>query len=235
VSDLEGKRILVVDDEIDILRLIESIFSGEGAQVFAASSGEQALQLLATQSPDLVILDIMMPHMDGFETCNLIKQRSTVPIIFLTALSQDDEIVRGLEGGAVDYITKPFSSKVLVARVRAALRQATLADLSETQPLYDDGYLRIDPAAHRVFVQGEAVKLSPLEYGLLMCLFEDAGRVVPYDEILERVWGEVYRDSINYVHVYVRYLRQKLEPDPNAPTYIHTERGAGYRFQVTGS
>ena len=235
MSSLEDKRILIVDDEDDVLHLLKSIFSDEGAEVSAARSGVQALQLLTAHPPDLVILDVMMPDMDGFETCAQIQQRSRVPIIFLTVLNRDEEVVRGLECGAVDYVTKPFSPRVLVARARAALRQAALARLLETQPPYDDGYLRLDLAARRVFVQGEAVNLTPMEYGLLLCLLGEAGCVVPYEEILERVWGEVYRDSINYVHVYVRYLRQKLEPDPDEPTYIHTERGTGYRLQLAAT
>jgi two-component system KDP operon response regulator KdpE len=235
VNDLEGKRILLVDDDVDLLGLMESMFSQAGAKVYAATSGGQALQLLAAHPPELVLLDIMMPGMDGFETCTQIRQRSRVPVIFLTALGKDKEVVRGLEIGAVDYVTKPFSPRVLVARAAAALRQAKLVSLPEIQPVYDDGYLRIDLAARRVSVQDEAVKLTPIEYGLLTCLFQNAGRVVSYDEILDRVWGEVYRDSNNYVHVYIRHLRQKLEPDPDEPTYIHTERGTGYRFQLAAS
>jgi DNA-binding response OmpR family regulator len=232
VNELEGKRILIVDDDVNVLSLLESVLSMTGAEVYAAEGGVQALELFNAHAPDLVLLDIMMPDMNGLETCTRIQQRSRVPIIFLTALSQDNEVVRGLESGAVDYVTKPFSPRILVARAGAALRQAAPARLPESPILYDDGHLRIDLAARRVFVQGQAVKLTPMEYGLLLCLFQNAGCVMPYEEILERVWGEEYQDSVNYVHVYVRYLRQKLEPDPNEPAYILTERGTGYRFRL---
>jgi DNA-binding response OmpR family regulator len=220
-----------VDDDVPLLHLIKAIFSEAGAEVYTAEGGPESLELLAAHSPELVILDVMMPDMDGFETCARIQERSRVPIIFLTALGLDEEIVRGLESGAIDYVTKPFSSRVLLARARAALRQADLVNRADTQPLYDDGYLRIDLVARRVFVQEEAVQLTPLEFGLLVCLYQHAGRVVPYDEILDSVWGEVYRDSVNYVHVYVRYLRQKLEPIPRSPQRIITERGEGYMLR----
>jgi DNA-binding response OmpR family regulator len=172
----------------------------------------------------------MMPGLDGLEVCTRILSRANVPIIFLTALTQEIEVVEGLEHGAVDYVTKPFSPKVLVARVRAALRQAELLSGPETPPAYRDGYLAVDLRAREVRVRGERVKLTLTEYRLLTYLFQNAGQVLTFDEILENVWGPAYQESANYVHIYVHHLRQKLERDPTQPAYLLSEHGVGYRF-----
>jgi two-component system alkaline phosphatase synthesis response regulator PhoP len=173
-----------------------------------------------------------MPVLDGWEACRLIRRLSDVPIIFVTALTQEDAIVRGLDCGAVDYIPKPFSPKVLLARARAALRAADAGSKKRRVALYKDGYLDIDLEARRVLVGGEPVQLTATEYRLLSHLLENAGRVLTYDQILEHVWGWECQDSVGYVHVYVWHLRQKLEQDPRNPNYLLTERGVGYRFEI---
>lgn len=230
MSVLAGRRILVVDDDVQVLHLLESIFSRAGAEVYAAESGAQAVQLVMAHPPDLVVLDIMMADLDGFQTCAQIQQRSKVPIIFLTALTAERDIVRGLEHGAVDYVTKPFSPRVLVARAAAALRQVPPPRPAEALPPFDDGYLHIDPVARQVSVRGEAVALTSTEYELLIYLIKNADRVVSCAEILARVWGEGYQDSTNYVHAYIHRLRQKLEPNPGKPTYLRNVWGRGYGF-----
>jgi two-component system KDP operon response regulator KdpE len=227
---VKGKRILVVDDDHVIRGLVRAIFEREGAEVYEAGSGREALDALNERACDLVILDVMMPGMDGWQTCALLREFSDAPIIFLTVRSTVDDIIHGLDVGAVDYVTKPFFPQVLLARARAALRQAE-APSGEQTVGYDDGYLAVDLDGRRALREGEVVPLTTTEYRLLVCLLEDAGRVLSHRQILETVWGREYGDSVNYVHVYVRHLREKLEPDPSHPRYFLSERGVGYRFQ----
>lgn len=235
VSDIQGKKILIIDDDPSLLRLVEQTLSLAGGRVYTATNGLEGLNQFYVHQPDLVILDIMMPDVDGFEICRLIRQSSNVPIIMLTALGQEKDIVRGFECGADDYVTKPFSSDVLVARVQATLHRAALPAVVEEPVIYDDGYLTIDIEQRRVFVCGEPVKLSVKEYQLLVYLFRHAGRVLTICQILENVWGWEYRDNVDYVHVYVHHLRQKLEENPKRPKYLLTEHGIGYRFEKTSS
>jgi DNA-binding response OmpR family regulator len=233
VSDMQGKRILVIDDNPDVLRLLEYVFSKAGAQVYTATTGRDGLHLfhLRAHQPHLVILDVMMPEMDGWEVCARIRQLSDVPIIFLTALSGEDDVVRGLDDGAVDYVPKPCSSKVLLARARAALRQAELTSESEKLVSFRDDYLMIDLDQRRVLVCGQPVNLSAIEYRLLAYLLQNAGRVLTFRQILDNGWGGRFLDSVNYVHAYVWQLREKLEEDPKHPRYLLTEQGVGYQFQ----
>jgi two-component system KDP operon response regulator KdpE len=162
----------------------------------------------------------MLPKLDGWETCRLLREFTDVPIIFLTVLSGEQEVVRGLDCGAMDYVTKPFSPSVLLAR----------APSSPPQTLFDDGYLTIDIAGHRVLVGGRTVPLTATEYRLLVYLVEHAGQVLTYEQILGHVWGRAYREAVDYVHVYISHLRHKIEWDPGCPAYVLTERGVGYRF-----
>ena len=228
---MQGKTILVIDDDPEMLRLLEHIFSREGAQVCTAAGGQEGLRQFYNYPPHLVVLDVMMPDLDGWQVCARVRQMSDVPIIFLTALNAEAEIIHGLDTGAVDYVTKPFSPHVLVARARAALRQTELAPGTEKTDTYRDDYLAIDLDARRVRVRGEPVKLTKTEYRLLAYLVENAGQVLTPQQILEYVWGREYRDSIDYTHVYMWRLRQKLEEDPQNPRYLLTEHGLGYRFQ----
>jgi DNA-binding response OmpR family regulator len=178
----------------------------------------------------LVVLDIMMPNLDGWETCRQIRLTSDVPVIMLTSLSSDDEIVRGLEAGADDFVSKPFKPDVLLARSRAVLRRAKAAESKELYKLYQDGHLTVDMENRRVLVGERRISLTPTEYRLLVYMIRNAGRVLSFSQILEKVWGEEYQDSPNYVHVYISHLRQKLEKDARNPQYFVSEHGAGYRF-----
>lgn len=232
VSNLQNKIILIIDDDPLILRLLEYSFSRAGAQVHTAANGSDGLRLLRAQPPHLVILDIMMPEMDGWEVCSRIRQISDVPIIFLSALGGEDDIVRGLEDGAVDYIPKPASPKVLLGRARAALRQAELASALDKPLAYRDDYLVIDLGQNLVVVDGKLVNLSHTESRLLAYLLQNAGRILTFQQILDHVWGLTCIDSATYVHVYVVQLRQKIEADPARPRYLLSERGVGYRFRA---
>jgi DNA-binding response OmpR family regulator len=228
--NLQGIKILVVDDHPSLCELLEHVLSKEGAQVSVALTGEEALEKFPAVDPDVVILDIMMPGMSGFEVCTEMLRVTNVPIIMLTALGGEDATVRGLGCGAIDYVTKPFSVRVLVARVQAAVRRRGLPAGPARPPAYDDGYLHIDFQRRQVRVRGEPLKLTPIEQDLLEHLAQHADRVVPLEEILAEVWGTEYGDSRNYVHVYISRLRRKLGAPPEAHAYLRNERGAGYRF-----
>lgn len=227
---MRNKTILIIDDDPQICRIVEAALSPHGTLTHSANSPAEGLRLFYSQQPDLVILDILMPEMNGWEVCRQIRQLSDVPIIFLTALQSEDDIVRGLDLGAVDYVTKPFSLKVLLARVNAVLRQV---DTLSGTPLrwYQDGYLAVDLDHRRVTVDGELVKLSATEYRLLALLLENAGNVLTFEEILTEIWGEEHRNNTDYVRVYVWHLRKKIERNPKNPAYVLTEYGVGYRFE----
>jgi two-component system KDP operon response regulator KdpE len=220
----------VIDDDPEMVELVRLVFTREGAEVYAAAGGRDGICQFGACQPDLVLLDIMMPDLDGWETCRLLRGFTDVPIIFLTALGREQEVVRGLDCGAMDYVTKPFSASVLLARARAALRAGASASGVQKPVLYDDGYLSVDLAARSVRVNGEPAQLTATEYSLLAYLLENRGRVLTYEQILEQVWGWEYRECVDYVHVYAWHLRRKLEPDPHRPVYLLTERGVGYRF-----
>jgi two-component system KDP operon response regulator KdpE len=234
-EDMEEKRILVIDDDPETLQLVRVILSRAGATVYEATNGPGGLRLLYDHRPHLVILDVMMPYLDGWDMCSRIQQISNTPIIFLTALGGENYVVRGLDCGAVDYVTKPFFPKVLVARARAALRQAVRPSAGEELAAYADDRLTFNLDRRQLLVHGELVRLSATEYRLLAYLVRNAGRVLTFRQILENVWGWEYHDHVEYVHVYVSRLRQKLEEDPKRPAYILSERGVGYRFEEQAS
>jgi DNA-binding response OmpR family regulator len=225
-----NQLILVVDDEERMTRFIHLNLEHDGFQVLEAYRGMQAIQLQRERLPDLVLLDVMLPDMDGFEVLRLIRETSNVPVILLTAKSEEDDKIRGLELGADDYITKPFSPRELVSRVRAVLRRTDTTGISGREVHEIDDHLKIDFAKREVWVDGAIVKLRPTEYRLLFHLVQNAGWVMTYDQLLSKVWGYEYRDEPHYVRLYVNYLRQKIEKDPSNPKYILTERGVGYRF-----
>jgi DNA-binding response OmpR family regulator len=227
---IKNRVILVVDDEKGIVRLIRLNLEHDGFQVVEAYRGMQAIQALRDNMPDLIILDVMMPDMDGFDVLKLIREISTVPVIMLTAKSEEDDRIKGLELGADDYVTKPFSPRELVSRVRAVLRRNETASGSPRDVITVDDRLRIDFGRREVWVGSDLVKLRPTEYRLLFHLVQNAGWVQSYDQLLSKVWGYEYRDEPHYVRLYINYLRQKLEEDPANPKYILTERGVGYRF-----
>lgn len=223
--------ILIVDDERTTLRILERHLHQAGYETISAGDGQAALQQFYHSRPDLVILDVNMPGMDGWTTCQRIREFSNVPIIMLTAQGEEEDIVKGLNLGADDYIVKPFQARELLARVRANLRRAGPFQPAYGSPSYDDDYLSIDLAQRRVSVKGEAVKLSRTEFNLLAQLLSNAGRVVTFEQLLESVWGKEYLTEVDYVRVYISHLRRKIEEDPQEPRYLHSERGVGYRFE----
>ena len=202
----------------------------DGYEVIEATSGTEALENLRDRLPDLILLDVMMPEMDGFETLQLLREISTVPVIMLTAKGEEEDRVRGLELGADDYITKPFSPREMVSRVRAVIRRTETPSAPSRGPIEVDERLKIDFDRREIFVEDELVKLRPTEFKLLFHLVQNAGWVVPHDQLLAKVWGYEYRDETHYLRLYVNYLRKKLEANPSDPKYILTERGVGYRF-----
>ncbi|MBI3360678.1 MAG: response regulator transcription factor [Chloroflexi bacterium] len=230
MSDRPSYRILVVDDEPRMIRFIRMNLELEGWEVVEAGDGQTALNKIRDRLPDLVVLDVMMPELDGFETLRLLREISSVPVIMLTAKGEEDDRVRGLELGADDYVTKPFSPRELVSRVKAVLRRAEMPATVEKGPIKVDDRLTLDFNRREVLVEGKPVQLRPTEYRLLYHLVTNAGWVVPHDQLLAKVWGYEYRDETHYLRLYVNYLRQKLERNPADPQYILTERGVGYRF-----
>jgi two-component system KDP operon response regulator KdpE len=229
-KDLKRRKVLVVDDEERMVRFIRLNLEHDGFLVTEAFNGRQALQRLRDETPDLVLLDVMMPDMDGFEVLQMIREISNVPVIMLTAKGEENDRVRGLELGADDYVTKPFSQRELTSRIKAVLRRTEGAGSGMHGIIEVDDRLKIDFDRREVWLEGKLVKLRPTEYRLLYHLVQNAGWVVSHDQILAKVWGYEYRDEPHYVRIYINYLRQKLEKDPDNPKYILTERGVGYRF-----
>jgi DNA-binding response OmpR family regulator len=229
-SSSRRRKILVVDDEPRMIKFIRLNLEHDGFEVYEATSGPQALEKMRDRLPDLILLDVMMPDLDGFETLRLVREISIVPVIMLTAKGEEDDRVRGLELGADDYVTKPFSPRELVSRVRAVLRRTEMPGQATHEVIEVDDRLRLDFDRREVWVEDELVKLRPTEYRLLYHLVQNAGWVVPHDQLLAKVWGYEYRDETHYLRLYINYLRQKLESDPANPEYILTERGVGYRF-----
>jgi DNA-binding response OmpR family regulator len=225
----DGKRVLVVDDEPRMIGFIRMNLELEGHQVIEAHNGLEALDTIRTQLPDIVLLDVMMPELDGFETLRMLREFSEIPVIMLTAKGEENDIVYGLELGADDYVTKPFGPRELSSRIKAVLRRKEVPSTDEAI-LEVDNRLSVDFNQREVIVDGERVKLRPTEYRLLYHLIENAGWTVPHDQLLAKVWGYEYRDEAHYVRLYVNYLRDKIEEDPSNPRYILTERGVGYRF-----
>jgi len=224
------KLILVVDDEPRMVRFVHMNLELEGYQVSTASSGPEAIDKVREEIPDLVILDVMMPEMDGYETLERIRRISSVPVIMLTVKAEEEDKVRGLELGADDYVTKPFSPRELMSRVKAALRRAEMpSPVQKTLTVIDED-LAVDFQRREVLVRGERVKLRPTEYRLLYHLVNNAGWVMTHETLLSKVWGYEYRDDTQLLRLYITYLRQKIEPDPSHPKYIFNERGIGYRF-----
>ena len=227
----EHKRILVVDDEPRMIGFIRMNLELEGHQVLEAHSGLQALEVVRTQLPDLILLDVMMPDLDGFETLRMLREFSSTPVIMLTAKGEENDKVYGLELGADDYVTKPFGPRELSSRIKAVLRRVEMPTSSPDQAILTiDERLQVDFNRREVIVNGERIRLRPTEYRLLYHLIENAGWTVPHDQLLAKVWGYEYRDEAHYVRLYVNYLRKKIEEDHANPRYILTERGVGYRF-----
>jgi DNA-binding response OmpR family regulator len=224
-------RILVVDDDKTLLRLMREALTKADFEVVSASNGIDALQELYARQPDLVILDVMMPRMDGWETAGRIRMVSQVPIIMLTAKDEESDKLKGFEAGVDDYVTKPFSFAEMIARVNAVLGRSRQAPPNHKPKRYVSGNLVIDTDARRVTKGGKVVELTPTEYRLLATLAENGGRVLSHEQLLNRVWGYEYGEDTGYVKRYIWYLRRKIENDPRKPEHILTERGFGYLFQ----
>lgn len=231
---MAGERILVVDDEPRYLRLVRFNLEAAGYMADCVANGEDALTALANQVLDLIILDIMLPGLDGFEVCRRIREVSTIPIIILTALGSKEDTIKGLRLGADDYVVKPFSAQELIARVESVLRRTQLADSPTDQTSFTLGDLRVEFLERKVTVLGRDVKLSPTEFRLLHYLTVNAGKVVTPDDALENVWGPGYRDRHDVLRVTVWRLRQKLEDDPQHLRFITTVPGIGYMLGGSG-
>ncbi len=224
-------KILVVDDEPHLVKLVRSNLEAQHFKVISAMDGMSGLAMVEKEGPDLVILDIMLPGMDGFDVLQKIREFSSVPVIMLTAKDQDVDVVKGLQLGADDYVKKPFSVHELLARVEAVLRRAAPGDDVQARPPFVVGDFTMDFQQRKVTVRGKEVKVGPTEYKLLSQLVRNAGRVMLHADLLRKVWGPEYGGETEYLRVYISYLRNKIEEDPGNPKYILTEHGVGYMFK----
>lgn len=223
-----AKSILIVEDEEQIVRVVRAYLEQAGYEVLVARNGPEGLMRVRQQRPDLVVLDLMLPGMDGLDVCRAIRRESSTPIIMLTARAEETDKLIGLEIGADDYMTKPFSPRELVARVRAVLRRVGGDEPAET--LIRAANVEIDLQAHTVLVQGQSVDLTPTEFDLLVAMARHPGRVLSRAQLLDATLGEVYEGYERTIDVHIKNLRRKIEPDPRAPRYIQTVYGVGYRF-----
>jgi len=224
-------KVLLIDDDADLLQLATVLFKKEGAQVITALDGMEGVSKLFTHHPDLIILDVMMPGMNGFEVCERIRQVSDTPLIMLTALNHEQKMLRGLEAGADDFLSKPFNADILLARAKTVLRRSEHLKTPSDRFSYDNGHLSIDVARRDVLINNKRIKLTPVEFRLLTYLARNAGKVLTFEQILTNVWGNEYRGSMDYVHVYISHLRRKLGEDTKTPRYILTLHGIGYIFE----
>ena len=230
MSAAAKKTILIVDDEPRMVRFVKMNLDLEGYLTLEANNGMQAMEKVRNHQPDLVLLDVEMPGMDGFETLRRVREVSDAPVIMLTVRSDEDDRIKGLDLGADDYITKPFSPRELSSRIRAVLRRFEQPGRLKDQMVTIDDRLQVDMQRRQVIVEGERISLRPTEYRLLYHLIQNAGWVVPHETLLTKVWGHEYIDDNHLLRLYITYLRKKIEPDLNEPRYIFTERGLGYRF-----
>ncbi|MCP4537012.1 MAG: response regulator transcription factor [Chloroflexi bacterium] len=224
-------RVLVTDDEPRYVRAIQVNLEASGYEVLTAKDGLEAVDLASKEKPDLIILDIRMPNMDGYKACQRIREFSAVPIIMLTAMAENADKVKGLDAGADDYVTKPFSADELLARVRAVLRRVDLAEQQETPPAFQVGNFVMDFSQRRVSVDGRNVELTPTEYRLLYELVKQPGRILVPELLLEEIWGVGYEGENRLLWQAIHRLRQKIEHDPRNPKYIQTKPGLGYVFR----
>jgi two-component system KDP operon response regulator KdpE len=224
-------NVLVVDDEKPLRDFVRRNLEVRGYKVWTASNGLEALAIFNNENIQLVIMDIMMPHMDGLETTRRIRQESHVPVIILTAMGEESDKVRAFDLGADDYLTKPFGVGELLGRVKAVLRRADWSEPAPNEERIMRGEVEVDVDRHKVTVRGEVVELTPTEFNLLLYLMKHAGKVLHHRAILQHVWGTEYGEEAEYLRVYMGKLRQKIEADPFNPHYLHTEHGIGYRFE----
>ncbi len=221
-------RILVIDDDPTLNSLIRQSFHAKGYEVITALNGIEGLKLAYRSHPDIILLDIMMPDLDGFETCRRLREISDVPVLMLTAMASEEDLLRGFESGADDYVRKPFSLRELEVRISAVMKRSSNGDTGEFA--YDDGTLRVDLQRQHVFRDNQRVHVTPTEFRLLSCLIRHRGHVVSHEDLLREVWGDGYLDAVPSLSIYIRYLREKVEENPSEPHYIMTKWGVGYWF-----
>lgn len=227
---MKKSSILLVDDDPQLIKLVSANLKSIGYKVLLAKDTPSALELLEMELPDMIILDIMLPGIDGYELCQRIREFAEIPIIMLTAKVEDVDKVRGLKLGADDYITKPFNIQELLARIEAVLRRARPSEESNALRSFTYDDLSVDFVQRRITVRGQEVPLTLTEYKLLSHLVANAGRVLFHGELLTKIWGPEYKDEVEYLRAYIRHLRQKIEPDPHRPKYILSKPGIGYIF-----
>ena len=225
------KKVLIIDDDADLRQLAGMLFKKAGAQILTAFDGLDGMRKLYADNPSLIILDVVMPEINGYEVCQRIRQVSDVPIIMLTSLNHETDMLQGLEAGADDFLSKPFSPEVLIARARTVLRRSQKGSTPSPNYEFNNGHLSIDIDRRQVLVDEKRMKLSPIEFRLLVYLTRHAGKVLTFDHILTNVWGNEYKGSMDYVHVYISHLRNKIEENPKSPRYILTVHGIGYLFE----
>ncbi|HXF69701.1 MAG TPA: response regulator transcription factor [Thermoflexus sp.] len=224
---MSAKKILIIEDDAELARFLAWQLEQSAYEVSIAYNGQEGLNLLRSQNPDLVLLDLMLPEMDGWEVLQAIRSSEETPVIIISALGAESDIVRGLESGADDYLVKPFGPRQLIARVQAVLRRYESAT---SRGIYDNGRLYVNLITQEVRVDGRPVELTPTEFKLLSTMARFAGRPLTHDFLLREVWGEEHIQDRGYLKLYIWYLRQKIEPDPTRPLFIRTERGIGYRL-----
>ncbi len=230
---VDTHKILVVDDDAAILKALLFSLEDEGYYAYGALSGKEALRMVYEHHPDLVILDVLLPDIDGLETCRRIRDVADIPVLMLTGMSTEEDVVKGLEAGADDYVIKPFGIKSLLARVHALLRRAELPPVNRMSTKLVVGDLEMDLPHRRVTLCGRPVKLTPTEFRLLSCLMQRPGETLSHHELLTRVWGAECADQVQYLKLYIGYLRRKIEDNPHQPTRILSERGFGYYLNDT--
>jgi two-component system KDP operon response regulator KdpE len=223
-------KIIIVDDDETMNELIRVNLQPRGYDIVSATSGKQAIDMAHGFNPDLIILDVMMPEMDGFEVCKHLREFTDAPVLFLTAKGREQDLVRGFEVGGDDYVRKPFSLRELEARIQALLKRAVRVEREKTITKFNDGNLRIDLDSGHVYRSGNMVHLTPTEFRLLSCLVHNIGVVITHEDLLRDAWGENYTDATASLSLYIRYLREKIEDDPSLPRYIMTKWGIGYWF-----
>lgn len=221
-------KVLVIDDELQMRKLLEMALTSYGYTAHLAATGQEGLMLAVSMHPDLVIVDLGLPDMDGKDVVTRLREWSSVPIIVLTAREQEQEKIAALDKGADDYVTKPFSMGELMARMRVCLRRFCHSE--EQKPVLSCGGISMDLLQHKVLMEGREVKLTPTEYELLKYMLKNAGKVLTHKQILKAVWGNDYDEDLHYIRIYMRQLRRKIEKDPAQPKYLLTEAGVGYRL-----
>lgn len=226
---MAAPRILIVDDEAKLVRLARELLSATGFEVLAAGEGQRAVEMVALEQPDLILLDIMLPgDMDGYQVAQRIREFSNVPIIMLTARGEQTDLLQGFDAGADDYVTKPFDAKELLARIRAVLKRTQQDAATRGEATISCGALHIDLARYRVTIADKSIPLTKTEFSLLRALATHKNQVMLHSQLLTAVWGPEYRDDVDYLRAYIRYLRRKLEADPANPQHIVTHTGVGY-------